>query len=778
MRRLRKMGLLFFVLFAQLQLTSLTVVVIDAHGQPERAAVVALTDPLGAELQRGSTDAMGRVQFAGLAVGRYALRTMPGNAPPFELPVTIVAALPVEMIVRVPAAISDTVLVEGTARQQPSSRGSLAGESLTRTPVRVRGRGMQDAVATLPGWSTEDNGLLHARGVDDGFLYVIDGVPVYERLDALSGFAPDLSAVSAVTVITGYVPPEFGHKAGGVIEIRSALGSPWTASGDLSVGSDALRDGSLNIGGRLRKHATIRGGVVSSRSDRFLDPVHPDNLHNRGGQSNLFGQLGWPLRDSELLTAGWGYGRARFDVPSNANQAAAGQDQRQRLGQGFFNTAWQRTWSPVTVTQAAAYHRRTTARLEGSPFDTPLEAHADRRLSRSGALVSVTRQQGSQLFKAGVEWQRLALVEAFAFAITDPDEAREAGFREEALVFTPPRPFRFAGRATPALWSFYAQDTWHVGPAVTLSGGLRYDRSKLLLDRSQWSPRVGSAVRMRERTVLRAAVSRFFQPPQPEHLLLSSSPEARALSVISVGDAEGGADVEPERQWGSEVGVGHEWARQRVRLDVAYWVRRIDNVADPNVFAGTTIIFPNAVARGRAHGVEMRLELPRQHGWSGYGNWSVASVTQTGPVTGGLFLEDEVEAIGPGVEFIPDHDQRFTAGGGVTWEPRTGAALTIAGRYETGTPVPADDDDELEDLRDEPGADRVDFANGRVKPRTVVSLMATWPLRQTTRLEVSAGVSVLNLFDARYAYNFGNPFSGTHFGAPRTMTVTLRVAAR
>jgi outer membrane receptor for ferric coprogen and ferric-rhodotorulic acid len=34
---------------------------------------------------------------------------------------------------------------------------------------------------------------------------------------------------------------------------------------------------------------------------------------------------------------------------------------------------------------------------------------------------------------------------------------------------------------------------------------------------------------------------------------------------------------------------------------------------------------------------------------------------------------------------------------------------------------------------------------------------------------------VLNLFDQRYAYNFGNPFSGTHFGAPRTASFSVRV---
>jgi outer membrane receptor protein involved in Fe transport len=202
------------------------------------------------------------------------------------------------------------------------------------------------------------------------------------------------------------------------------------------------------------------------------------------------------------------------------------------------------------------------------------------------------------------------------------------------------------------------------------------------------------------------------------------------------------------------------------------------NVADPNVFAGTTIIFPNAVAEGRAHGFEARLELPRARGWSGYANWAVARVVQTGPINGGLFLEDEVETIGPGVEFAPDHDQRFTAGGGITWEhSRSGVAITMTARYETGTPVQQDEDD-LEELRDQPGADLVDFDDGRVKPRTVFAMLATMPILRRDAVTATVGIQAMNLFDARYAYNFGNPFSGTHFGAPRTVAVSMRLAFR
>jgi outer membrane receptor protein involved in Fe transport len=471
------------------------------------------------------------------------------------------------------------------------------------------------------------------------------------------------------------------------------------------------------------------------------------------------------------VTTGWGLGRSRFDVPNSDLQEAAGQDQRQRVSQRYVNATWQRTLSSGTVLHAAGYARWSRSELEGSEADTPLEAHANRTLGRTGVIFAATRQQQAHLLKTGLEWQRLSIDEAFQFAVTDKDAAVDAGLREAALAYTPDDPFRFAGRAHPDIVSWYVQDTWQIASRVTLSGGVRYDRSRLLLDRSQWSPRAGLALRLSERTLVRAAVSRFFQPPQPENLLLSSSPEARVLSDSEVGDARGGADVEPERQWGTEVGLDQTLAR-RVRMDVTYWRRRIRNAADPNVFAGTTVIFPNAVAKGRAHGVDARIEVTRHHGWSGYASWSYGKVIQTGPVTGGLFLEDEVDELGPGVEFFPDHDQRSAGGAGVSWHADSGLGITLTARYESGTPIQRDDDDD--ELEARPGAETVDFESGRVRPRTIVSFLVSAPIVRSDSTTLVAGVEVVNLFDRRYAYNFGNPFSGTHFGAPRSVSVTLR----
>ena len=94
--------------------------------------------------------------------------------------------------------------------------------------------------------------------------------------------------------------------------------------------------------------------------------------------------------------------------------------------------------------------------------------------------------------------------------------------------------------------------------------------------------------------------------------------------------------------------------------------------------------------------------------------------------------------------------------------------------HETGTPVESDEDD-IEELQSRPGAETVDFDRGRVAARTVASVQAEVPIWRRGRRSALLRAAALNLFDARYAYNFGNPFSGTHFGAPRTLSIAVRL---
>ena len=759
---------------AQLQLASIRGVVLDAAGAPAAGAAIDLTDPLGGIVASRATDAAGRFVFEAVSPGRYSLRATVGQDDPLVHALSVDGALPLEITLRFPLRTNLAVIVDEAVAPPPvMTRASIAGDSVARVPARSLTKGIQDVVATLPGWATEDNGLLHVRGTDDGFLYVIDGVPVYERLDQLSGLGPDVATVESINVVTGYIPAEFGYKAGGVIDVRSKLpAAEWTGTVHAGVGTEHDTNGALSAGGRLGPSVTMSLGIAAQQTDRFLDPVHPDNLHNDGRAIGGTGQLAWTATNADLVNLSFGSGRMEYDVPNTEEQHAVDQDQHQRIRQGYGSVSWQRAWSASTFSQLSGYVRHSGSRLDGSPQDLPLYAGADRTLTRAGAIAALTRQVGSSAIKAGFEIQRLRLDESFVFAVTDDDAAEEAGLSEDAREFDEDNPFSFSGRATPTMWSAFVQDDWTATDRLSVSAGLRFDDSRLLLHRWQLSPRVGVAYRAAARTTVRGSVSRFFQPPQPENLLLSSSEAARALSPFADADFEGGAEVDPERQWAYETGVEHRLA-SRLRFDVAVWRRQVTQAADPNVFAGTTIIFPNAVARGRAHGIDVRIEVPRRRSWSGYVNAAIGRVRQNGPITGGLFLEDDVGDVASGEEFIPDHDQLIVAGGGLTWaHPHSGAAVSTTVRYESGTPIGEDEDE----LRDRPGAELVDFDRGRVAPRTIVSIQADLPIWTRDRRSVFVRASVLNLFDQRYAYNFGNPFSGTHFGAPRTMSLAARVS--
>src|SRR5262245_36632639 len=275
---------------AQLQLARVDGTVVDAQGQALDRARVQLEDALGAPIRSQETDAAGRFSFSNVAAGRYTLRATVAGIDPFLVPIMVDGSLPIEVTLRVPLRVSGTVVVEAPlTREAAGTLTSVAGTSISLAPVRVRQQGIQDVIATMPGWATEDNGLLHSRGVDDGFLYVIDGVPVYERLDQLFGVSPDLSSLDSVNVLTGYVPAEFGHKAGGVIDVRTrAAAADWSTMLEVEQASQQSTGASAAVGGGLGQATTIRAGVAGQVSDRFLDPVNPENLHNHGQSISTF----------------------------------------------------------------------------------------------------------------------------------------------------------------------------------------------------------------------------------------------------------------------------------------------------------------------------------------------------------------------------------------------------------------------------------------------------------------------------------------------------------
>lgn len=730
----------------------------------------------GREVASTTTDADGRFEFPDVARGSYVVvagvDTLRGlnffdvDAGPVDTSVLLGFMPDDERAIGVVPPIDGALIV------------TTAQELLSR-PLRLQSRALAQALAASPGWAEEDNGLLHVRGVDDGVLYVEDGIPVYDRIDVAFGIPPSLAAAGTVSVSTGHTSAQFGLKSGAVVAIDSPPAPQrWQGEVQAGAGSSALASSSASAGGPLRRGVELFAATTAERSSRFLDPVHPDNLHNVGGVAAGSGRLRATLPGQGQITALGRLGRSRYDVPHSDEQDEAGQDQRQRVAQRAASIAWQQPFR--VAVQVGGYVRRVDARLLPSAADTPLTAASERRHDRQGVLASGTHWTGRHMLTAGGEVARLSLHEDFTFAVTDDGEAGDLS--AAARAFTPARPFLFRDRVSRTQWSAFAQDRATFGP-LSLDAGLRYDRTALLVESSQWSPRLAAALTSYPLGFTwRLSFNRFFQPPQAEHLLLASSESARALSPFaSSGDSEsGGAAIEPERQSAWEAGWEQRLPGSLV-LDVAAWHRRVENYADPNVFFGTTIVFPNSVAKGTARGLDVRLTLPSRNGWTASASYSLSKVEQEGPINGGLFLEDDIDELGEGVVFTPDHDQRHVAAATVSWVPPVGRwSASAQVRYASGTPLEVGelDDDDLVDLLARPSADLIDVERGRVKPRLVVDVTASARVLRAGRAQLSLGASVLNAFNRRYAFNFGNPFSGTHFGAPRQFRVDLSASFR
>jgi outer membrane receptor protein involved in Fe transport len=533
-----------------------------------------------------------------------------------------------------------------------------------------------------------------------------------------------------------------------------------------------------NFGGGLTEKIGLTVNFFGKQSGRFLDPVDPGNFNNRGGTLGLHVRTDWQptANDSVLLT--FAAGGTDFHITNDHEQELAGQRQRQELRDNRQSFRWQRLWSSSTVTDLALYRQTNSSNLRGSSFDTPLFASQERSTSRLGIVGSLTHSLNDHVLKLGFDASRVSLNEFFTFAVTDEDEAEEVDISEEALEFDRDDPFLFRDRDAREQFSIYAQDSFSPLANLTVNAGVRYDYSNLPVAEQQLSPRLGIAYFIpKSKTALRGSFDRLYMPAQVENLLLASSEEARRLSPFATASGGGSAVVRAERVSAWELGFAQD-VFGIMSIDAAYWSRTFRNYADPNVFFNTTIIFPNSVAEGFARGVDVRLDVPERKGWSGYVSYGNARIVQTGPINGGLFLTDEVIEIGPGTKFTPDQDVRNTASFGVTYQPRgKGFWLSLMGRHESGVPLEVDDD-ELDDLRERTGADLVNFERGRVKPWTIFDLGGGFELFKEKRVNVQTQISVENIANRRFVYNFGNPFSGTHFGHPRMLNARIKFVFR
>lgn len=762
--------------------------VTDDQGQPVAKATLILSNPVSGYRQRVRTDAKGAFAFQNVPFNTYHLDTQAAGLLPGHLDIDVHSQLPLV----VPIALKPegaVVVVEENLRlveDHPSTHLDIDKSAIERTPAAVQSRAMEGILLATPGFIPDENGRFHFRGSHGQMTYVVDGIPVSDQMHATFSNSLDPSQVEAMEVITGGISAEYGGKPVVVVNLttKSGLGTPNGFEGTATLGVSRFATTEVGFSARGGKEAS--GWFVSgaaSESDRFLDPVNFENLHNHGRTARVFSRFDWILGGQDTLRFSLSGGRTDRQVANLASQDLRGQDQRAMTSDVNASLAWAHLFNDSRSLDASVFYRGSRARLDpteplaegftaGGHPDFPTWARQDRSLDNVGLQLALTqRWGGANLLKAGFSHIVFPLHERFGFAITD--DSLVAGPTDALYPYTPAgggHLFRFDGGLRPTLTSAFIQNDLHLG-ACFLALGLRHDTYTVaeITDR-QLQPRVGASYRVDATgTVLRASYDRLMILREHENLALSLSQQAWDLGPYAGSPRQ---PLRPEHQDSFSYGVEQQLGKAG-RVMVEYWEKRSRHAGDNAQFLNTGVLFPVAADRGIFRGANLRLDLVPVRGWSGYLSLGRTRAIFQAPLVGGLQLEAPEAA--PGERFLIDHDQKLSAQVGIVFE-QGGLTAQVVGRYDSG--LVASDPAQV--------TGNPDYAFGRayvrldsegtwrIRPRTTwdLSLGQTWPLAGREKLFL--GVDLLNATDEKGLYNFLSTFGGTHVVPPRTWAVHLK----
>lgn len=762
--------------------------VADELGRPVAGATLLLSNPVSGYRQRVRSDAAGGFTFQNVPFNPYHLDTQAPGLQPAHLDVDVHSQLPlvVPVILRTEGAV---VVVEEKLRlveDHPSTHLDIDKSAIERAPSAVRSRAMESILLATPGFIADENGRFHFRGSHGQMTYVVDGIPVSDQLHATFSNSLDPSQVESMEVITGGISAEYGGKPVVVVNLttKSGLGAANGFEGEASLGLARFRTAEAGFnarGGRDGFGWFVSG--AASRSDRFLDPVNFENLHNHGATGRVFARFDWILGSEDTLRFSASGGRTDRQVADLLSQHQRGQDQRAATSDLNLSLAWAHLFSPSRSLDASAFFRASRAELKpGAELadgftgagvrDFPYWASQDRSLANLGLQLAFTQQWGGgNLLKAGLQRIAFPIRERFRFAVTDDTLA--TGPADPLYSYTPSgggHLFRFEARIQPVLSSAFVQNDIHLG-AFFLAVGLRHDSYTVAdVADSQLQPRLGLSYRLDATgTVLRASYDRLLILREHENLALSLSQQAWDLGPYAGTPRQ---PLRPEHQDSFSYGAEQQLGAAG-RLMVEYWEKRSRNAGDNAQFLNTGVLFPVAADRGLFRGMNLRLDLVPQQGWSATLSLGRTRAIFQAPLVGGLQLA--APEAGPGERFLIDHDQKLSAQLGVGYE-HEGFDAQVIGRYDSGLVAadPALANGNPDYAFGAAYVHRDGEGTWRIRPRTTwnLSLGRTWKLPGAGR--IALGLELLNATDEKGLFNFLSTFGGTHVIPPRTLAVRVK----
>ena len=746
------------------------------------------------------TDRQGNLDIARLPFGIYRLSIEQNGFAPVAETIAIRSSIPVNHPVDLKlATVQESVAVRATGTlldpEQPGAVVQLGSFFIQHRLSSIPGRSVQDLVNSQPGWLYEGNAVLHPRGSEYQTQFVVDGIPLTDNRSPSFGPAMEADDLQSLSIYTAGIPAEYGRKMGGVIEVNTQqdAATGWH-------GQTAFYGGSFDSLGGFAKlqygwgKNTLSASADGSRTDHYLNPVVPQNYSNTGTLGDFAAGYQRAFTPSDRLSLSVRHELARYDIPNELIQQAAGQRQNADNIETMGIVSYQHLFSPNAMGQLSGMARDNSSDFYSNPGSTPVYV-GQHNYFRDGYFKGVfIYNHGRHEWKAGVESDNAFLHENTCYAVAsddddDGDDARatsrraprvgihsmdagtDPGLCAAAPVNDDNAPFSFVDRRPDLEQAAFVQDLIRLNN-WTISAGLRWDHYQLIINDWALQPRFSiSRYFPSAGTILHFSYDRVFQTPSFENILLSSSTQVESIDPTDFLRLP----VEPSQGDYFEAGLSSVLA-QHLRFDANWFRRVVGNYADDDQIDSTTISFPIAFRKSIIYGLEGKIEVPEWKRFSGFGSYSYEVGNVWNPVTGGLFLGDDAdEAAADLTGHFPDsQDQRHTVRARVRYQLRPRLWLATGIQYDTGLPFEfgGDQDQALAQYGPEI-IDRINFARGRILPSFQVNASAGADLYRAERINVRLQADGQNLNDVLDVIDFGGLFSGNSIGPPRSLLLRL-----
>jgi hypothetical protein len=788
MSRFRRVALLFVVLilgirsFGQSNRGELRLQVSDPAGLGVKTTVQITSD---ANQYRNSlnTNDDGRLLVQRLSYGIYQLTVeQPGFAPVSES-VDIHSSLPTDYAIKLKLAgvkESVTVKAEGTLLD-PDRAGSvneIGSETIQHRLTSLPGRSIQDLVNTQPGWLYEGNAVLHPRGSEYQTQFVVDGIPLTDNRSP--SFGPEIGAndVDSMTIFTAGFPAEYGRKMGGVVEVNTLRDPQPGFHGQVVLSGGSYDSAGIFAQGQFSWGKNVLGLTGSgAQTAHYLNPVVPQNFTNTGTIGDFSANYQRDVTPNDRLNFIVRYELSRYLLPNEMVQQSwcypAGVTEGppcQRQNANNFETmgtvTYRHIFSPNTVGDFRGMVRNNGNDFYSNALSTPIILFQHNWFNEAYFKGMLTIDHGRNEWKVGVESDNTFLNENFNYIITDPSQFDD----DTALTFSFPGAYPSQGHRPDLEQSAFVQDLIRLGN-WTMNVGLRWDHYQLVVNRQAVEPRLAvSRYFPSLGLIAHFSYDRVFQTPSFENLLLSSS-----FEVASINPDFLRLPVEPSQGNYYEAGVSKSF-RNNLRLDVNYYLRNVNNYADDDQIENTTISFPIAFQRSTIYGAEAKIEVPNWHGLSGFASYSYMVGNVWFPVTGGLFLGDDVQAAETqlGGHFPDSQDQRNTVF--TRWVYQVKPRFWVAGGIQYGSGLPFEFDGDYQTALADYGQqvlNRINFARGRIYPSLILSASAGADIYKSDRINARLQIDGQNLSNTLNVIDFGGLFSGNAIGPARSFSLRL-----